>query len=269
MMTPKMARTGGRTIIAISLLGLGLLCAAPAALAETRDSAAQGVLRAMSDYMSRLQTIELTLDSSIEIITPQLEKLQFNSSGEVLLSRPDKLRAHRVSGHADVTMYVDGKTVSVYGKRMNGYAQFAFAGTLDQLIASLRAGRGVALPGADLLLAGPYEALIAGVQEAKYLGAGIVDGVACEHLAFRNFDTDWQLWVQAGDQPIPRKLVITSKTMNCAPQHTIHVKSFQSGVRPQADAFSFAPPAGATRLEPEALIELDELPNQQAEGAQK
>lgn len=127
----------------------------------------------------------------------------------------------------------------------------------------------MALPGADLLVADPYAALAAGVLEAKYLGTGIVDGVSCEHLAFRNFDTDWQLWVQAGDQPIPRKLVITSKTMNCAPQHTIHVKSFKGGVKPKAGAFTFVPPAGATQLEPEALIELDELPNQRPQGAKK
>jgi hypothetical protein len=269
MLSSKKSITGAGVIFAACLLCLGLLCSAPAALVQPQEDAAKGILQAMSDYMSKLKTIELTFDSSIEIITPQLEKIQFNSSGEVLLSRPNQLRAHRFSGHADVTMYVDGKTATVYGKQMNGYAQFAFAGTLDQLIASLRAGRGVALPGADLLVADPYAALVAGVMEAKYLGTGIVDGVPCDHLAFRNFDTDWQLWVQAGDKPIPRKLIVTSKTMNCAPQHTIHVKSFKSGVKPPANAFTFVPPTGAAQLESDALIELDELPNQRPQGAQK
>jgi hypothetical protein len=68
------------------------------------------------------------------------------------LSRPDKLRAHRVGGYADVALFFDGKTVSVFGKHISGYAQFDAPGSVDQLIAALRAGHGIALPGADLLL---------------------------------------------------------------------------------------------------------------------
>ena len=97
-------------------------------------------------------------------------------------------------------------------------------------------------------------------MEAKHIGRGVIDGGECEHLAFRNFDTDWQLWVEVGKQPIPRKLVITSKTLNNAPQYTLRVKSWKTGVEPASDAFVFAPPADAEKLSPDALIELDELP---------
>jgi hypothetical protein len=124
----------------------------------------------------------------------------------------------------------------------------------------MRAGHGVAMPGADLLLTRSYDVLFADVMEAKYLGRAIIDGRECEHLAFRNFDTDWQLWVEAGKQPIPRKMVITSKTMNSAPQYTLRIKSWKTGVDPAPDAFSFEPPAGAEKLGQDALIELDELP---------
>jgi hypothetical protein len=59
-------------------------------------------------------------------------------------------------------------------------------------------------------------------------GRGVVDGVQCEHLAFRNFDTDWQLWIETGDKPFPRKMVITSKTINSAPQYTVRIKSWKT-----------------------------------------
>jgi len=227
---------------------------------------AKTILKSMSDYVSGEKTIELTFDSDIEIITPQLEKIQFTSSGEVLLSRPDKLRAHRVGGYADVELVFDGKTVSVLGKGINGYTQIDAQGTVDRLIESLRLGHGVALAGADLLLSQPYDVLVAGVMEAKHIGRGVIDGVECEHLAFRNFDTDWQLWVEVGERPIPRKLVITSKTMNNAPQYTLRVKDWKTGVELAPDAFAFAPPAGAEKLSPDALIKLDELPESAPTG---
>jgi hypothetical protein len=236
---------------------------------QAQESDAKVILKAMADYVSSQKTIQLTFDSDIEVITPQLEKIQFTNSGEALLSRPDKLHAHRVGGYADVALYFDGKTVSVYGKHVNGYAQFVVPGTIDHLIEALRQGHGVALPGADLLLSNAYDVLIAGVVESKHIGHGVVDGVVCEHLAFRNFDTDWQLWVEAGNKPIPRKLVITSKTLNSAPQYTLRIKKWKTGIEPPLDAFAFTPPDGAKTLDPNALIELDELPPDIPQGGKQ
>jgi hypothetical protein len=230
------------------------------AVLPARAEEAKPILKAMADYVRSQQTIELTFDSDIEVITPQLEKIQFTNSGEILLSRPDKLRARRVGGYAEVELFFDGKTVSVLGRSINGYAQFEAPGTVDRLVEALREGYGVALPGADLLLSNSYDALIAGVKESKHIGRGVIDGRECEHLAFRNFDTDWQLWVEVGNKPIPRKLVITSKTLNNAPQYTLRVKSWKSGVQSASESFTFVPPAGAKKLEPDALIGLDELP---------
>jgi len=250
-----------KTVLFVLLASIlvATLNAAPAG-AQTQESDAKSILKAMSDYVSSQKTIELTFDSDIEAITPQLEKIQFTNSGELRLSRPDKLRAHRVGGYAEVELFFDGQTVSVHGKSINGYAQFAAPGTVDQLIEALRAGHGVALPGADLLLSNSYDVLVAGVKEAKHIGRGVIDGRECEHLAFRNFDTDWQLWVEVGKRPIPRKMVITSKTLNNAPQYTLRVKGWKTGVEPAREAFVFTPPAGTKKLSPDELIGLDELP---------
>ena len=247
--------------VVIALLVVGM-----ATPATAQEDDARAILKVMSDYVGSQQTIELTFDSAIEIITPQLEKIQFTNSGGALLRRPDKLHAHRVGGYADVEMFFDGKTTSVYGRHVNGYAQFEAPGSVDDLIHALREGHGIALPGADLLLTNSYEVLAEDIQEAKHIGRGVIDGVACEHLAFRNFDTDWQLWVEVGAAPIPRKLVISSKTINSAPQYTLRVKTWKTGVTPKAGAFTFSPPEGASTLSPEALIELDELPPEAPEG---
>jgi hypothetical protein len=115
--------------------GSMILAAALAVLgpgAEAKEGDAKAILKAMSDYVSSQMTIELTFDSDIEVITPQLEKIQFTNSGEALLSRPDKLRAHRVGGYADVALVFDGKMASVLGKHINAYAQFEAPGSVDQ-----------------------------------------------------------------------------------------------------------------------------------------
>ena len=256
-MNPQGMDAGRCKPTAAMLIALALIVAVMPARAQADD--AMAILKAMSDYVGSLNSIELTFDSDIEVITPELEKIQFTNSGEALLSRPDKLRAHRVGGYSEVSMFFDGKTVSVYGEDL-GYSQFAGPTSVDQLIAALRVGHGVAMPGADLLLTNAYEVLSADVMEAKHIGRGVIGGRECEHLAFRNFDTDWQLWVDSGAQPTPCKMVITSKTLNSAPQYSVRITSWNTGVEPAADAFSFTPPAGAKLLSPDALIDFDELP---------
>ena len=244
-----------------------LLLATASVQAQERD--ARSILKAMSEYVSSLQTIELTFDSAIEVITPQLEKIQFTNSGGAQVSRPNKLHAHRIGGYSDVELLFDGKTVSVFDKHSNSYAQFDGPSTVEQLIEALRAGHGIAMPAADLLLTQSYDILVADVMEAKYIGHGVIDGRDCEHLAFRNHDTDWQLWVEVGERPIPRKLVITSKTINSAPQYSVRIKDWKTGIKPAPGAFTFVPPSDAQKLKADELIELDELPQGAPTGGQE
>ena len=251
-------RGGVVLAMVVLLLGAGLVQAEPAAPAPL--TGARAILKSMSDWMGGQKSLELTFDSDIEIITPQLEKIQFTNSGSMLLVRPDKIKAHRVGGHADVELYFDGKTASVLGRSINAYAQFEMPGTVDHMIEAMRAGHGVAMPAGDFFVSNPYDALVANVLEAKHIGRGVIEGVECEHLAFRNGETDWQVWVEVGAKPMPRKIVITSKTMAAAPQYTVRIRSWKTDVTPAPGAFTFVPPSGAKKLPPDALVDLDELP---------
>jgi hypothetical protein len=98
-----------------------------------------------------------------------------------------------------------------------------------------------------------------GITDAKHIGRGVIDGVECEHLAFRTPDVDWQLWVQMGDRPFPRRYVITSKAVTAAPQYTVEILSWRTeGVA--ANTFTFSPPAGAGKIKSDQLWQIDEVP---------
>ena len=251
-MPPAVGRWTAVLILALTAIASATPCA------QAQD--AGKVLKAMSDYVTSQQTISMTFDSDVEVITPELQKIQFTSSGRVLLSRPDKLRATRTGGYTDVELVFDGKTITVLGKHLNAFAQADAPGSVDQLIERLRDQHNVAMPGADLLLSRVYDELTADVIDAKHVGQGVVDGVECEHLAFRNPEVDWQLWVEIGARPIPRKYVITSKTVTAAPQYTLRIKDWRTDVQVAADAFAFKPPPDAKKVELTALREIDEVP---------
>jgi len=249
---------------ALALLALPALVVA-VSQASAEDDAKQ-IFKAMSDYLASQKTISATFDSTIEVITPAMEKIQFASSGTLLMSRPSEIKATRTGGYSDVEMSFDGKTFTVLGKSINGYAQIDAPGSIDQLIDTLR-DRGMAIPGADLLLSNVYDTLIGDVIEAKHIGHGVVGGVECDHLAFRNQETDWQLWIERGDKPIPRKYVITTKSVGAAPQYTLVIHDWKTDVETAAADFTFSPPDGAQKLGQDALAKLNDVPPP-AEAAQ-
>ena len=145
-------------------LFLGLAVAISAALlvpAETPRAEAAGddadqILKSMSDYLATQKAISAAFDSALEVMTPQGEKIQFNSSGTLLLQRPNEIRLTRTGGYADVELLLDGNTATLYGKNLNSYVQLDGVSSVDQLIDTLR-DRGMSIPGADLLLGNVYE----------------------------------------------------------------------------------------------------------------
>jgi hypothetical protein len=228
--------------------------------AQAQDDSAKRILKAMSDYVTSQKNISITYDSDIEVITLELQKLQFTNSGQLVLSRPDTLRASRTGGYTDVEFLFDGKTFTVNDRDNKVYAQAEGVATVDQVVARLRNEYFVEAPGADLLLTNPYDVLMDNVVDAKHIGQGVIDGVECEHLAFRSHETDWQIWIQAGPNPIPRKYVITSKGITGAPQYTLRVKEWRTDPQIAADTFSFKAAAGTQKVDFKALALIDEVP---------
>ena len=79
------------------------------------------------------------------------------------------------------------------------------------------------------------------------VGESVIDGVACDHLAFRQSNVDWQLWVQKGEQALPRKIVITTRFEVGDPQYQV---TMHWNLKPKvSDAtFKFTAPANASEV---------------------
>jgi len=260
-----------RTVIGALATTGSVVVLAAAACSDARADDSGALLKAMADYTAAQKSITASFDSDIEVLTPELQKIQFTSSGQLKMTRPDKFRVRRTGGYADVELVFDGKTVSLYGNNAKAYVQADIPGTVDHLIEAIQDKTGGALPGMDLLLSNVFDEMTSGVEESEHIGQGVVDGVECEHLAFRGYDTDWQIWIQVGAQPIPRKYVITSKTLAGAPQYTLRIKDWKTDPIADADAFTFNAPEGATKvgLDSDVMTEFDEIPPGTAAGAKK
>ena len=227
---------------------------------DKAEANARSQLKAMSDYMASQKALSFDYDTSLEVVTTDNQKLSLASSGTTTVNRPDKLRVTRTGGFADVEFLFDGKTVTMVGKNAKAYAQAAAPGTIDSLVDTLRTKYHRPLPGADLLMSNIHDQLMPEITNAKDLGSGVINGVECDHLAFRTKDVDWQIWIAQGERQYPCRYVITSPQVNRAPAYSIDLRNFRTGDAVAAASFAYKAPVSARRIKPGELSDFDELP---------
>jgi hypothetical protein len=255
---PKAARSLATTIFAVAL-ALMVVSVRPFD-ARAGEAEAKNLLKAMSDYLAAQKSFSFGCDINFEVVTKDHQKLLLASSGTMVVSRPDKLRATRTGGFVNVEMMFDGKTLTLLGKNTNLYTQVDMPGTLDHLIDELRDKYHRPVPGADLLLSNVYDQLMPDVVDVKDLGSGVIGGTECDHLAFRTKEVDWQIWIAQGEHPYPCRYVITTQQVDQGPQYSIQIRDWKSSSEIIAGDFSFENSTNATKIDPKEFTEFNELP---------
>ena len=235
-------------IVGATTAACGASEAAPPAK-KAIDPQADMLLREMSNQLASTRALTFDADHTLEAVTKQGEKLQFVARSRVAMQRPDKVRSDRLGAVVDATLYYDGKTITIFGKRLNMYATAAAPGTIDDAIDFARDTLGLEAPAGDILYADAYTGLMQDVASGAYLGSEPIGDKACHHLAFRERNTDWQMWIEDSSRKLPCRYVITSTDVQGAPQFTVQFSNWNLSPAFDASEFAFSPPPNATQIE--------------------
>ena len=213
------------------------------------EPAAEKLLKRMSEYLAGRQQFTLKAESTLEAVLTSGQKLQYDSPATLMVSRPNKLRAHRKGDLANQEFFYDGKTLTLYNPRENLYATTAAPATLDETLDFAREKLDIIAPAAELLYKNAAEKMLKESTSGFVVGQSIVGGVKTTHLAFRGAEVDWQIWIEDGDKPLPRKFMITTKQVSGAPQFTVLIRNWDLAPKLTNQEFSFTPPKGAKKIE--------------------
>lgn len=239
-----------RHLVACGLTALAVLFTT-AAQAESPaiDQEADKVLKRMSNYLGDIKQFSVDMDNTIEVLLDSGQKIMLAHSGSVSLKRPDKFKISRKGDVVDQDFFYDGKMFVLHGKNVGFYASIDAPDTIDSALDYAIEALDLVAPGADLLHQNSYGILTEDVISGIYVGKGFINGVESHHLAFRNSEVDWQLWVQTGDKPLPVKFVITSKWTAGSPQFELNLKNWNTKPKLADEMFTFAPPKGVERID--------------------
>jgi hypothetical protein len=216
---------------------------------EMLETKADELLKSMSSYLGNTKKFTVDTDIDFEIVTNDAQKLQISSFAKIIMERPSKMHAERKGMAADVYLIYDGTTLTFYGVKTNSYGQLSGSGTINDAFMIYQMETGMPEPGAGLLLATPYEALTYNTESSSYIGVGYVNGIRCHHLAFREDKVDWQIWLQAGETPLPMKFIITSKFLVSGPQYEVRFRNWNTNPTIDDKIFTFLPPEGAKKVD--------------------
>ena len=235
--------------IALAMLVMPAWSAVSHAQPAGVDPQAEKLLRRMSDFLAGRQQFSLKAESTLEVVLTSGQKLQLDSPATLMVSRPNKLRAHRKGDIVNQEFFYDGKTLTLFNPKENLYATTPVPATLDEAIDFAREKLDVIAPASELLYKNAADKMLKASSSGFVVGPSVVAGVKTTHLAFRATDVDWQIWIEDGDKPLARKFILTSKQVKGEPEFTVVIKSWDLSPKLADKEFVFVAPKGAKKIE--------------------
>lgn len=247
--------SGKVLLCCLSFVLLASAAASPAGAATKASSSAPAIdpraeqmLRQMSDYLAGLDHFTVHAYTTLEMITPSDMSLDSDREVDLSVQRPDHVRINSLVPDHDRQMYYNGTTITIYSPGKKLYAVMVAPATIDETIAAART-KGIELPLADLIQSRPYNSLMSGVRHGYYIGKSLVGGILTNHLAFRQKDLDWQIWIEDSSTPVPRRVIITDRALPDTPRYSATLSGWNTSPTFAANQFTFAPPADAQKID--------------------
>jgi hypothetical protein len=208
---------------------------------------AMEVLKQMCDYLKNLKQFSCQAEIAEDVLLTSGQRIQYARSVEASVRRPDRMRAESVGDTDNRLLVYDGKTITLLDRTKNFYTTIAAPPELDAALEHATEAFNLRAPLADLIYTKAYDYLTEGVLSGFYVGQSKVQGIPCHHLAFREKDIDWQIWVEDGPTPLPRKFLITDKTAQGL-QFTAVFTKWNTSPQFEEGRFTFVAPEKAEKI---------------------
>ncbi|MFZ4681781.1 MAG: DUF2092 domain-containing protein [Terrimicrobiaceae bacterium] len=226
------------------------LALAPAFLhaAERIDPQALASLKRMSSTLAAAKAFTYQSKTILEVPATTGQFVTLFSTGEIALKRPDKVRARMGGDAPSFDMFYDGATLSAFAPGTKVFSTSKAPPTIDAMLQGLREETGIRFASSPLLFSDPYAVLTRGLTSAVVVGPSVVDGTACEHLAFRSPGVNWEIWIEAAPRALPRRLAVTFTDQTNFPRTLVDFSHWNLRPWLRDGDFVFHQPAGAREI---------------------
>jgi hypothetical protein len=237
----------------ITLAGLTVCAAPPERTKPGLDPEADALLHRMGDFLaqSRCFSVDAEIWQDVQLASGQ--QVQTGRTVELEVKRPNRFHAEVRSAHRNRALFYDGTQITLLNRTEKFYGTIPAPPSLNQALDVAVEQFGITMPLEDLIVSDPYPSVIRKIVSGIDLGPVKVLGVKCEHLAFSLGAIDWQLWIQEGSTPVPKKIVITYKDEIGTPEYTAILSHWNFQTSLPDSRFRFIDTSGASKIDVTAI----------------
>jgi hypothetical protein len=228
---------------------VGVLAAEPAGKAKPEISEeTRAVIKRMGDSL-RAQQFAFQAQTIRVYAGPKGEPLHIFHALNVTVRRPNRLLVLRNGDDGPGKLVYDGKTLVIYIADGNKFATIPVPDTIEGMMKEAMGRLGVDFPLADFLTDAPSKSFLSGVTAGEVVNTMAIDGIPCLHMFFSQPPgIELELWVEKNDQSLPRRLIVTYRSLAGEPNFVATMSKWDFSVRPSDADFVFQPPPGAVQV---------------------
>lgn len=207
-------------------------------------------LKEMSNFLMTANTMQIVSNGSLDVVTNSGQRIQLDGRTTYKVRKPAGFVIDYESDIKSRRFLYDGKNFTVYSPKLGFYSTVAAPATNREVLKTIHDKFGIALPLEDLFRwsDGSSADRIQALKGAYNVGPATIDGVATDHYAFREDAVDWEVWIDQGDKPFPRKLVIVDRHDPAKPTFIARLQWTMNPTFSDAD-FAFVPDANAKKIQ--------------------
>ena len=207
-------------------------------------------LKEMSAYLMTANSMQIVSQGSLDVVTNNGQRIQLDATTTYKVRKPAGFVIDYDSDIKSRRFIYDGKNFTVYSPKLGFYSSVAAPKTNREVLATIYEKFGIALPLEDLFRWSDesHADRLQALRSAYNVGPATIDGVLTDHYAFREDNVDWEVWIQQGDQPFPKKVVIVDRNDPAKPTFIARLNWTLNPAFTDAD-FTFVPDANAKKIQ--------------------
>jgi len=233
--------------LAVLSLSIASISAAQAQPAESPD--ADKILRGMCDYLNSLKQFSYQAEVSYDAPESDGQSVQYDFDMVTYVRRPDRLRVDAEGDGIDKQFFFNGRTITLYDRKVKMYAAMDVPPDIEGALEKAHNDFDLRVALTDLASPKLCDHLVEAREGTRVLGLSKVRGIATHHLVLDRKDIRVQVWIETGEKPLPRKVLITDKNLPGSQEWIAYLNHWNTASKMNETLFTFVAPKGAQRIQ--------------------
>jgi len=221
---------------------------------DSFEPEAYAVVEAAYEFLADQTALSFTGAATYDVEYQDGIRAQYGMEQSVDLQRGAGFRAFvDQDDFSSTAAWYDGDIITIVDHDLQLYGEAEAPGSLNDALIFASDQLNVPVPLVEILRADSLSRLISNFEYGLIIGQHEVAGYLCDHVLFGNEAVSVQLWIDVGDHPLLRKIVVTYQQEPGVPQYAAVLADWDIAPDFSADDFSFSPPAG---FEPIGIVQI-------------